>query len=86
MNTTILVAIIVALTTIITANITDFLNKRSSLKFEKQKLKEQYYLEFIHALSENMISFKSCGGHSSSVLLLLRINFFSCWLKVGVCL
>lgn len=39
---------------IITAIVTDFLNKRSRLKFEERKLKEQYYLEFIHALSKNM--------------------------------
>lgn len=59
MNTTILVAVIAAFTIIITAIITDFLNKRSRLNFEKQKLKEQYYLEFIHALSENMNNSKS---------------------------
>ena len=54
MNTTIIVALIATFTAIITAIITDFLNKRSKLKFEERKLKEQYYLEFVHALSENM--------------------------------
>lgn len=54
MNTTIIVALLATFTAIITAIITDFLNKRSKLKFEERKLKEQYYLEFIHALSENM--------------------------------
>ena len=54
MNTTIIVALLATFTAIIKAIITDFLNKRSKLKFEERKLKEQYYLEFIHALSENM--------------------------------
>lgn len=54
MNTTIIVALLATFTAIITAIITDFLNKHSKLKFEERKLKEQYYLEFIHALSENM--------------------------------
>ncbi len=54
MNTTIIVALLATFTAIVTAIITDFLNKRSKLKFEERKLKEQYYLEFIHALSENM--------------------------------
>lgn len=59
MNTTIIVALLTTFTAIITAIITDFLNKRSKLKFEERKLKEQYYLEFIHALSENMNNLES---------------------------
>lgn len=59
MNSTIIVALIATFTAIITAIITDFLNKRSRLKFEERKLKEQYYLEFIHALSENMNNLES---------------------------
>lgn len=59
MNSTIIVALLATFTAIITAIITDFLNKRSRLKFEERKLKEQYYLEFIHALSENMNNLES---------------------------
>lgn len=40
MNTTIIVALLATFTAIITAIITDFLNKRSKLKFEERKLKE----------------------------------------------
>ena len=56
MNTTIIVALLATLTAIVTAIITNFLSKNSMLKFEERKLKEQYYLEFIYALSENMNS------------------------------
>ena len=59
MNTTIIVALLATFTAIVTAIITDSLNKHSKLKFEERKLKEQYYLEFIHALSENMNNSKS---------------------------
>ena len=59
MNSTIIVALLATFTAIITAIITDFLSKRSRLKFEERKLKEQYYLEFIHALSENMNDLES---------------------------
>lgn len=59
MDTTIIVALLATFTAIVTAIITDFLNKRSKLKFEERKLKEQYYLEFIHALSENMNNLES---------------------------
>lgn len=59
MNATIIVALLATFTAIITAIITDYLNKRSKLKFEERRLKEQYYLEFIHALSENMNNLES---------------------------
>lgn len=59
MNTTIIVALIATLTAIVTAIITNFLSKRNTLEFEERKLKEQYYLEFIHALSENMNNLES---------------------------
>lgn len=59
MNATIIVALLATFTAIITAIITDYLNKRSKLKFEERRLKEQFYLEFIHALSENMNNLES---------------------------
>lgn len=67
MNTAIIVALLATVTAIITAIITDFLNKRSQLKLEERKLKEQYYLEFVHALSENM-------NHSESEEATIRYN------------
>ena len=36
--------------------IVSYLERKGRLEFEKQKLKEQYYLEFVQALSENMNS------------------------------
>ena len=54
MDTTIIIALIATFSAIITAIISNSLSKRNTLKFEERKLKEQYYLEFIHALSENM--------------------------------
>ena len=54
MNSTIIVALLATFTAVITAIITDSLNKRSKLRLEERSLKEQYYLEFIHALSDNM--------------------------------
>ncbi len=54
MSTEIIIAIIAASAAIIVAYITNFLNKNNALKFEKRKLKETYYTQFIKAFSDNL--------------------------------
>jgi len=54
MSTEIIIAIIAASAAIIVAFITNFLNKNNALKFEKRKLKETYYTQFIKAFSDNL--------------------------------
>lgn len=49
------IAIIGTITTVITICLTNYFSKRSQLKFEERKLKEQYYLKFIEALSDNVL-------------------------------
>lgn len=54
MNTTIITALIATCTAIIVSIISNYLGRKNSLKFEERKLKQQYYIEYIQALSENM--------------------------------
>ncbi len=54
MNTEIIIAIIAPSATVIAAFVTNFLNKNKALKFEKRKLKETYYTQFIKAFSDNL--------------------------------
>lgn len=55
MNTEIIVAIVGALVAILTAVITNYLTKRSQLKFEERKLKEEYYTNYVKAISNNVL-------------------------------
>jgi hypothetical protein len=54
LDTTIISALIATFTAIVISIISNHLNKRSTLRFEERKLKQQYYIEYIQALSENM--------------------------------
>ena len=55
MNPEIVVAIVGALVAILTAVITNHLTKRSQLKFEERKLKEEYYTNYVKAISNNVL-------------------------------
>ncbi len=50
-----MVAIVGALVAILTAVITNYLTKRSQLKFEERKLKEEYYTNYVKAISNNVL-------------------------------
>ncbi len=54
-NTEIMVAIVGALVAVLTAVITNYLTKRSQLKFEERKLKEEYYTNYVKAISNNVL-------------------------------
>ncbi|MBU7006440.1 hypothetical protein [Phosphitispora fastidiosa] len=56
MKTEIIVAILSAFTTIMTLIITNYFTKRNQLKLDERKLKEEYYTNYIKALSENVLS------------------------------
>lgn len=55
MNTELIIAIVGALVTVITAILTNFFTKRNQLRFEKRKLKEEYYTNYIKAISANVL-------------------------------
>ena len=55
MSPEIIVAIVGALVAILTAVITNYLTKRNQLKFEERKLKEEYYTNYIKAISNNVL-------------------------------
>ncbi len=55
MKTEIIVAIVGAVVTLLTAIITNYLTKRSQLKFEERKLKEEYYTNYVKAISRNVL-------------------------------
>ena len=55
MNTELLIAIVGALVTVITAILTNFFTKRNQLRFEERKLKEQYYTNYVKAISANVL-------------------------------
>ena len=50
-----MVAIVGALVAILTAVITNYLTKRNQLKFEERKLKEEYYTNYVKAISNNVL-------------------------------
>jgi hypothetical protein len=56
MNTEIVVAIISAFVTIMALIGSNYLTKKNQLKFDERKLKEEYYTNYIKALSENVLS------------------------------
>lgn len=55
MSNEIIVAIVGACVTIITAIITNYLTKNNQLKFEERKLKEKYYTTYVKAISDNVL-------------------------------
>lgn len=55
MNTEIIVALVGAFVTILTAIVTNYLTKRNQLKFEERKLKEEYYTNYVKAISNNVL-------------------------------
>ncbi len=55
MKTEIIVAIVGAVVTLLTAIVTNYLTKRSQLKFEERKLKEEYYTNYVKAISRNVL-------------------------------
>lgn len=55
MSPEIIVAIVGALVAILTVIITNHLTKRSQLKFEERKLKEEYYTNYVKAMSNNVL-------------------------------
>ncbi len=55
METEIIVAILSALVAILSVVITNYLTKRNQLKFEERKLKEEYYTNYVKAISKNVL-------------------------------
>lgn len=55
MNTELVIAIVGALVTVITAILTNFFTKRNQLRFEERKLKETYYTNYVKAISDNVL-------------------------------
>lgn len=55
MNNEIIVAIVGACVTIITAIITNYLTKKNQLKFEERNLKQEYYTKYVKAISNNVL-------------------------------
>lgn len=55
MSTEIIVAIVSALVAILSIVVTNYLTKRSQLKFEERKLKEEYYTNYVKAISQNVL-------------------------------
>ncbi len=56
MKTELIIAILSTFTSIMTLIITNYLSKRNQLKFDERKLKEEYYINYVKALSENVLS------------------------------
>ena len=50
-----MLAFVGALVAILTVVITNHLTKRSQLKFEERKLKEEYYTNYVKAISNNVL-------------------------------
>ena len=55
MNTELIVAIVGAFVTVVTAILTNFFTKKNQLRFEERKLKEEYYTNYIKAISANVL-------------------------------
>ena len=55
MNTELVIAIIGAFVTILVALATNYFTKMSQLKFEERKLKEEYYTNYVKAISSNVL-------------------------------
>ncbi len=50
------IALIGTATAVVTITLTNFYAKKNQLKLEEKKLKEEYYLSFIKAISESVVS------------------------------
>ena len=55
MSPEIVVAIVGAFVAILTAVVTNYLTKMNQLKFEERKLKEEYYTNYVKAISNNVL-------------------------------
>lgn len=56
MNTEILIALFGVLTAIITAILGYYFNKKNQIIFQERQIKEKYYLDYINAISFNVIT------------------------------
>lgn len=52
----VIIAIIGTATTIVTIALTNFFTKKNQLRFEERKLKEDYYITYIRAISDSVVS------------------------------
>lgn len=55
MNTELVIALVGAFVTIVTALLTNYFTKKNQLRFEERKLKEEYYTNYIKAVSANVL-------------------------------
>ncbi len=55
MNTELVIALVGAFVTIVTALLTNYFTKKNQLRFEERKLKEEYYTNYIKAISANVL-------------------------------
>lgn len=55
MNTEVVIAIVGAVVTIITAILTNYFTKKNQLRFEERKLKEEHYTNYVKAISANVL-------------------------------
>lgn len=55
MNTELIIAIVGAFVTVVTAILTNYFTKKNQLRFEERKLKEEYYTNYIKAVSANVL-------------------------------
>jgi hypothetical protein len=49
-----IIALIGTITTVITVSLTNYFNKKNSLRLEERKIKQEYYIQFIKTLSYSM--------------------------------
>ncbi len=54
-----IIALIGTITAVITVSLTNYFNKRNSLKLEERKVKQDYYVQFIKTLSDSMNNLES---------------------------
>ena len=55
MNTELVIALVGAFVTVVTAILTNYFTKKNQLRFEERKLKEDYYTNYIKAVSANAL-------------------------------
>ncbi len=65
MKVELIIAILSTFTSIMTLIITNYFSKRNQLKFDERKLKEEYYINYVKALSENVLSIDFNGARNS---------------------
>lgn len=54
-----IIALIGTITAVITVSLTNYFNKKNSLKLEERKIKQDYYIQFIKTLSDSMNNLES---------------------------